>query len=216
MKERKKRRKKVVVTAGPTIEPIDPVRFISNFSTGTMGYAIARKAAKKGHETLLISGPVGLVPPPGVVFVRVNTAKEMRKEVMSRCRNADCLIMAAAVCDFRPLKRSAKKIKKSKNTTLWLVENPDILKEVKHTKGLIKAGFALETGNIKANALEKMKKKGLDLIVANVKNKKNDPFGQGEKDFLIIDREGKIRKLRRASKEQCAAVILSKVERMMK
>ena len=160
---KKHAKKKVVVTAGPTVEPIDPVRFFSNFSTGEMGYQIAKACCDAGFETCLITGPVNVTPPRGVKLVRVNTAREMRTSVLREIKGATCLIMAAAVCDFRPEKVSAAKIKKTGSLTLRLVKNPDILSDVGQRKGLIKIGFALETDRAAANAAGKLKAKKLDL-----------------------------------------------------
>lgn len=208
--------KRILVTAGPTVEPLDPVRFISNYSTGTMGYEIAREAARKGHDTCLVTGPVQLPPPAGAEVVRVQTALEMRDKVVERVENYDCVIMAAAVCDFRPGERKKDKIKKQEKMTLELVKNPDILAEVGKKEGLVKVGFALETGEgWLENAKEKLQTKNLDLIVTNVKEGARDPFGPGDKDFTIIDRVGNTKELKGASKEQCAEIILSEVERLL-
>jgi phosphopantothenoylcysteine decarboxylase/phosphopantothenate--cysteine ligase len=208
--------KRILVTAGPTIEPLDPVRFISNYSTGTMGYEIAREAVRKGHDTCLVTGPVQLSPPAGVEVVRTQTALEMRDRVMERVEKYDCVVMAAAVCDFRPEERKKDKIKKQEKMTLELVKNPDILTEVGKKEGLVKVGFALETGaGWLENAKEKLQAKNLDLIVTNVKEGARDPFGPGDKDFTIIDREGNAKELKGASKEQCAEIILSEVERLL-
>ncbi|MGB2601023.1 MAG: phosphopantothenoylcysteine decarboxylase [Candidatus Omnitrophota bacterium] len=205
---------KILVTAGPTLEPIDPVRYISNRSTGEAGYAIARAAEARGFEVCLITGPVSLVAPQGVETVKVTTAIEMRDRVMERVEKYDCLIMAAAVCDFRPEKEEENKIKKTEELTLRLTKNPDILSEVGTREGLIKVGFALETEKLEENASAKLKAKDLDLIVVNAKTPENDPFGPekaGGFEYAIIDRECKKTEFTGLSKEQIAEEIISRV-----
>jgi len=205
----------ILVTAGPTVEPIDPVRFISNHSTGTMGYAIASEAAKRGHKVTLISGPTCLEAPDGVELVRVTTASQMRDKVLAMADKAECLIMSAAVCDFRPEKTSGEKIKKGGELTVKLVKNPDILKELVGKKDMIKIGFALETRNTLDNASMKLKDKGLDLVVANEKSPENDPFGGGEKNVTIIDKKGNTKTLEGITKNDCAARILDEAESLI-
>ena len=205
---------KVLITAGPTIEPIDPVRFISNFSTGTMGYKIAEEAVKRGFKVCLISGPVQMSPPDGAEVINVTTAREMRDRVLERLDNADCVIMTAAVCDFRPAKVKEQKIKKTEKMELELVENPDILKEIGHRKGLVKVGFALETEDMLENAKNKLNGKGLDLIVATMSGQQQDPFGGGEKTFTLLDRGYNVRELEKVTKDECAGIILDEVERL--
>ncbi len=159
----------VIVTAGPTREAIDPVRFISNRSSGRMGYAIAEAAAKRGATVSLVSGPTDLTPPPGTEFVRIETAEEMRRAVAARFDRADAVIMAAAVADFRPKAIEKKKIKKlNKAPSIEFERTTDILKELGKTKkGQILVGFALETEDLAENAKAKLEEKGLDLIVGN-------------------------------------------------
>jgi phosphopantothenoylcysteine decarboxylase/phosphopantothenate--cysteine ligase len=180
-----------------------------------MGYEIAREAAKKGFDTCLITGPVSLAAPSGVEVVKVQSACEMRDRVLERVENYECLIMAAAVCDFRPGKRKEEKIKKQEKMTLELVRNPDILSEVRPKEGFIKVGFALETGEewLK-NAKEKLRTKNLDLIVVNVKTEGKDPFGPGEKDFTLIDKTNNMKNLKGISKEACAKAILEEAGKM--
>jgi phosphopantothenoylcysteine decarboxylase/phosphopantothenate--cysteine ligase len=159
----------LVVTAGGTREPIDPVRYIGNRSSGQMGYAIAVAAAHAGARVTLISGPVTLAPPPGVALVPVETAREMQAAVHHAIRDADALVMAAAVSDYRVAETSDRKIKKeagSNTLDLHLIQNPDILAEVDQP-GLLKIGFAAETDDLLANAARKLASKGLAMLVAN-------------------------------------------------
>lgn len=161
----------VLVSAGPTREPIDPVRFLTNRSSGKMGYAIAEAAARLGHSVRLVSGPVSLSVPPGVTLAAsVETAAQMADAMKNLSTEADIVIMCAAVADYRPVKILASKMKKSEgNITIELERTEDILKSLgsmKH-KGQILVGFAAETDDLEQNALGKMKRKNLDWIVAN-------------------------------------------------
>jgi phosphopantothenoylcysteine decarboxylase/phosphopantothenate--cysteine ligase len=202
----------ILITAGPTVEPIDPVRYLSNFSTGTMGYSIAEEAVRRGHKVRLVTGPVALAPPPKARVHKVVTALEMGEAVKEHIKGKDCLIMAAAVADYRPAKKSAEKIKKKGGLSLELVRNPDILRSVKKEKGLIKAGFALETGDLLKNALVKMKEKGLDIIVANSAAGKS-PFGNKRTSVVILGKDGTKETLSNVSKKTCAGAIMDKIER---
>lgn len=213
---------KILVTAGPTIEPLDPVRYISNYSTAEMGYAIAEEARNMGFLVCLVTGPTHLTAPLRVKTVKIKTALEMAKEVKKRVKKCDCVIMSSAVCDFRPLKEEKKKIKKDALLysrrdfkTLKLVKNPDILEQIGTRKGLVKIGFALETENVLKNARIKIKKKGLDLIVANLKTSKKNPFGPGAKDFFIMDNKGNFQKIKNVKKKQMAKIIIAKAKKLM-
>lgn len=159
----------LLVTAGPTREHLDPIRFLSNRSTGKMGFAIAHAAAERGHTVTLIAGPVSLPDPPGVTRVDVVSALDMLDAVQRRLPQQDALVMCAAVADWRPKFASATKLKKSDmRPVLELEPNPDILKAVRPLKGQrLFVGFAAETGNPLAEAQRKLEAKGLDLIVAN-------------------------------------------------
>jgi phosphopantothenoylcysteine decarboxylase/phosphopantothenate--cysteine ligase len=159
----------VLVTAGPTREPIDPVRYITNRSSGKMGYAIAAAAHALGARVILVSGPVSLPEPRGAEVVRVDTAEEMHAATHERIADADLFIAAAAVSDYRPAAVSAQKIKKTKDTmTLELVRSPDILASVAALPAApFTVGFAAETENVRDYALAKLRNKKLDMIVAN-------------------------------------------------
>jgi phosphopantothenoylcysteine decarboxylase/phosphopantothenate--cysteine ligase len=161
---------KILITAGPTREPIDPVRFLSNRSSGKMGYALAEAATARGHEVILISGPVALPPPKAVQVVRVVTAADMLAAVKLYLKKCDALIMAAAVADWRPARLAKRKMKKgeAQRLTLELRRTPDILKTVAPLKGKrVFVGFAAETHNLRNEAKRKMYEKNLDFIVAN-------------------------------------------------
>lgn len=203
----------VLVTAGPTRERIDPVRFVSNHSTGTFGYAIAEEALRRGLRTTLISGPVSLKPPRGARFIRVESGLDMRAAVKREFRKHACLIMAAAVSDWRVRKPAMSKLKKGRTApVLRLVPNPDIVKEVcRVKKDRIVVGFALETGDLVRNAGTKLKEKNLDLIVANKLGKRCDVFGNGIKEITLIDREGGRSFYRGKTKTALAKIILDKI-----
>ena len=161
--------KRIMITAGPTREHIDPVRFISNPSTGTMGFTVADRAARRGADVLLVAGPTGLPCPAGVKMVSVVSAEEMKKRVLDNLDGIDAVIMAAAVADFRPVQAVATKIKKSMGVPeIKLEPTRDILKEISATgRKLLMVGFAAETDNVIENAKRKLAEKGLDLVVAN-------------------------------------------------
>ena len=202
----------ILVTAGPTREKIDPVRFISNYSTGTFGYEIAGEAARRGHDVTLVSGPTCLEAPEGAKVVMVESALDMRREVKKRARAAECVIMAAAVCDWKARLSLRKKAKKQgRGITLQLNETPDILKELGKNKKGILVGFALETENLENNALAKLKNKNLDLIVANRLTKNTGLFGAGLTDVLMIDSLYRKDIYRRRTKKALAKIILDKV-----
>ena len=206
--------KRMLVTAGPTRERIDPIRFISNLSTGVMGYEIARAAKKRGYGVTLISGPVNLEPPAGVKFVPVESARQMKRAVILNLSDSDCLFMASAVCDWRPAKTSAGKIKRTDAAGLLrLAKNPDILYEAGRKKGqMILVGFALESSDLFKNAKKKLRKKNLDLIAANKVNREFSPFGKNLTDILVVTKNKENRWLRRATKKAVANYLIDKVE----
>jgi phosphopantothenoylcysteine decarboxylase/phosphopantothenate--cysteine ligase len=205
------RGRRVVVTAGGTHEPIDPVRFIGNRASGRMGYALATEARDRGAQVTLISGPTLLPPPPAVDLVQIETALELREAVHAAITGADLLIMNAAVADFRPAQMIDQKIKKgdAEELTLRLVRNPDILAELADRHDLIKIGFAAETENLLEYARSKVARKGLDLVVAN---DAVASIGQEQIQVLLVDAEG-VRQLPRQPKEQAAAAIIDEVLR---
>ncbi|RLC93905.1 MAG: bifunctional phosphopantothenoylcysteine decarboxylase/phosphopantothenate--cysteine ligase CoaBC [Chloroflexi bacterium] len=201
----------VVVTAGGTQEPIDPVRHIGNRSSGKMGYALAEAARDRGAEVTLISAPTSLAEPVGVETVHVQTALEMRQAVLDAVSTADVLIMAAAVADYRPANAGKTKIKKESaaDMTLELVRTPDILSEVKG--GLVKVGFAAESEDLVKNAVAKLKEKGLDLIVANDITAADSGFDVDTNRVVLIDGKGNQEELPLLPKPGVAHRILDRV-----
>ncbi len=209
---------KVLVTAGPTVEPIDPVRFISNRSSGKMGYAIASSAASRGAEVLLISGPVSIPEPDNVRVVRVDTAREMYEKVLEHYSGFDIMIFAAAVADYRCAEISDNKIKKTEDEiSIRLVKNPDIAKEIGNLKGYrIHVGFSAETENLLDNALKKLQSKNFDMIVANDVTMEGAGFGTDTNIVKIIRSDGSIRELGKMSKQDVAHEILNEVLNIIK
>jgi phosphopantothenoylcysteine decarboxylase/phosphopantothenate--cysteine ligase len=203
------RGRRVVVTAGGTHEPIDPVRFIGNRASGRMGYALAAEARDRGAHVTLISGPTSLAPPAAVEVIRIETARELRDAVHAAIVGADLLLMNAAVADFRPAEFAAQKIKKGDDTelTLRLVRNPDILAELAEQRDLIKVGFAAETHGLLEYAHAKLQRKGLDMIIAN---EAVASIGQEQIEVTLLDAEG-VQSLPRQPKEQAAAAIMEAV-----
>jgi len=205
-----------LVTAGPTVEPIDPVRYITNWSSGKMGYAIAKAARDRGGNVTLISGPTHLNPPPGVDFHQIKTTEEMRQAVLEHSRTSNVVIKAAAPLDYRPKKIAEHKIKKVADVeSLEMERTPDILAELgasKDENGLILVGFAAETQNLVHHASEKVKKKNLDMVVANDVSRSDAGFATDTNLVKIIDRQGEIEELPLMSKEEVANRILDRVK----
>ena len=205
---------RVVVTAGPTIERIDPVRYISNFSSGKMGYAIAAEAASRGAEVLLISGPTALTVPDAVNRIEIESATDLLAQLKAQLRKSDVLIMSAAVADFRPSAVAKEKLPHATLPKLSLQHNPDILQEISKLKNKPKltVGFALEVGSSKKSAIQKMKDKHLDMIVMNDPTKAGVEFGGDYNIATIFTSGGKELKLEKMTKRQLAAVILDQVQ----
>ena len=181
--------RKVVVTAGGTREPIDPVRYVGNYSSGKMGYAVAEAARDRGAEVVLVSAPTALPTPFGVRLVAVGRAAEMRDAVVRECRGAQVLVMAAAVADYQPAATAAQKIKRRASTlTLELERTPDVLAEA--GEGFLKVGFAAESEDLLANARRKLDAKGLDFIVANDITAADSGFGSETNRVVILGRGG--------------------------
>jgi phosphopantothenoylcysteine decarboxylase / phosphopantothenate---cysteine ligase len=204
----------IMITAGPTREELDPVRFISNHSSGKMGYALARAAQHRGARVILVSGPVNLTPPFGVELVAVESAGEMHKAVMGRAGECTVIIKAAAVADYRPVERSAAKIKKkSAELSLQLVKTPDILAELgRLEKGPFLVGFAAETGDLSEFATRKLHEKNVDMIVANDVSQSDAGFNVDTNRVRLFFRDGRDVECALMSKDDLANVILDQVE----
>lgn len=208
--------RKIVVTAGGTQEPVDPVRCLTNRSSGKMGYALAEAARDRGASVVLVSAPCALAKPAGVEVINVGTAQEMYEAVKKAVDKADALIMAAAVADYRPKSVSKSKIKRQKvaSLTLELERTPDILGE---TKGeFIRVGFAAESEDLLVNATDKLRKKQLDLIVANDITMKGSGIGADTNQVAIISRDGKVEELPLLPKREVADQILDRVVKLLK
>ncbi len=208
----------ILVTAGPTEEAIDPVRFITNPSSGKMGYAIARAAAQRGAKVVLVSGPTGCAPPLDVSLVRVRSAEEMRKAVMKAFPPATVVVMAAAVSDFRPAVRSRHKVKKhDASLTIRMEPTPDILFELgKRKEQRILIGFAAETRSLVKNASEKLAKKNLDLIVANDVSRKEIGFQSDSNQVKLIGKDGNVSALPFLPKRILAHRVLDQIGMLRK
>ncbi len=204
----------IVVSAGGTQEPLDPARIITNHSSGKMGYALAEAARDRGARTVLVTAPTSLPDPVAVEVVRVQTALEMRDQVVNATADAQALVMAAAVADYRPKVASPQKLKKdSDSMTLELTRNPDILTET--TGPIVKVGFAAESQDLTQPAREKMARKGLDLIVANDITDPESGFGSDSNKVLILGKNGQVEDLPLMPKEAVAHRVLDRVRDLM-
>jgi phosphopantothenoylcysteine decarboxylase/phosphopantothenate--cysteine ligase len=197
---------RVMVTAGPTFEAIDPVRGITNRSSGKMGYAVAEAAMEAGARVTLVSGPVALPDPDRIETVRVTSAGEMHDAVMARLASADIFIGVAAVADYRPVETAPRKIKKTgERLTLELVRNPDVLASVAaHAPAPFTVGFAAETDNLETNARAKLEAKRLDMVAAN---RADDAIGGGDNALLIVEHSG-VTELPQQPKERLARALI--------
>lgn len=211
--------KRLLVTAGPTQEPIDPVRYLTNRSSGKMGYALAQAAQQMGADVTLVSGPTALKAPPGVETIRVQTAEEMRQTVLERFADADIVIKAAAVADYRPRSVSNHKLKKEGNETviqLELERTPDILAELGHRKThQFLVGFAAETDNLIEYAKRKLSEKNLDMIVANDVSQEGAGFDVETNIVTLIYKTGEIESLPLMPKTELAGLILDRIARLL-
>jgi len=211
--------KKILITAGPTFERIDPVRYIGNFSTGKMGYAIASALAERGADVTLVSGPVSIHADPRVKLIQVESGQQMHDVCVKAFSKCHAAIMAAAVADFRPVKVADKKIKKENTdlSTIDLKPNPDILATLGKSKksGQIVIGFALETDNEIANAQKKLNNKKADVIVLNSLSDKGSGFGHDTNKITLIRKAGKPQSWPLMSKTDAAAVIADELEKLL-
>lgn len=208
---------KILVTAGPTREPLDPVRYISNYSSGKMGYALAIAARRRGASVTLISGPSALPAPRGINFVPVSSAVEMRDAVMENLSSSTIIIKAAAVADYRPSVRSNSKIKKQDDKLVISLErNPDVIAEIGKKKGSrILVGFAVETENLLENARAKLTGKNMDVIIANDVTEEGAGFGCDTNIIKILSDDGEVEALPLMSKMEAADRILDRVKKII-
>jgi phosphopantothenoylcysteine decarboxylase/phosphopantothenate--cysteine ligase len=203
--------KKVVVSAGGTQEPIDPVRYVGNYSSGKMGYAVAEAARDRGADVVLVSAPVAVAAPYAVRVIPVQRAAEMRDAVVAECADADAVVMAAAVADYQPVEAEGQKIKRREDElALSLVRTPDILAEIGGRRGLVRVGFAAESEKLVPNARRKLEEKGVDLVAANDVTAEGSGFGSDTNKVTLLDREGE-EKLPLMSKYEVAVRILDRV-----
>ena len=205
-----------LVTAGPTREPIDPVRYLSNRSSGKMGYAIAEAANDAGHDVILISGPVNLDPPGRAKFVSVSTSYEMYAAVDRHVGNCDVVVMCAAVADYKPAKVSSQKIKKQNAPlSLDLVPTRDILASLgKQDRQYLLVGFAAETNDLEENAQKKLHEKNCEMIVANDVSGSESGMESDENEVTIFFRSGEKEKISRNSKKNIARELVKKISNM--
>ncbi len=203
----------VMVTAGPTREEIDPVRYISNHSSGKMGYALARSAVRRGARVILISGPVNLAAPDGVELLSVTSAREMQAAVMAHVSGSDVIIKAAAVADYRPFERQQAKIKKKDDTaSIELIKNPDILTGVGALQNRpFLVGFAAETGSVREYAAQKLSDKNLDMIVANDVSQSDAGFNVDTNRAWLLFKDGRSVEHSLMSKDELAGIILNHI-----
>ena len=204
--------KKCLITAGPTLEPIDPIRFISNYSSGIQGYEIAKQLMLSGGKVTLVSGPTNLEPPPNVKLIKVKTADEMNKAVLKN-KNADIGIFAAAVSDLKPREFKRIKLKKKRIKNIVVKENPDIIKNfVKYgtKKEKVIIGFAAETNDFVNNAKKKLSEKNCDLIILNKITSKNNVFGSNYNQITLID-NNKVKKLKKMTKIDIAKILVNQI-----
>jgi phosphopantothenoylcysteine decarboxylase/phosphopantothenate--cysteine ligase len=207
--------RQVVVTAGPTLEAIDPVRFVSNRSSGKMGYAIAAAARDAGADVILVTGPTALTPPPGVRMFQVESADDMREAVLAQLPRADAVVMAAAVADYRPIERVTTKMKKKElgsEMSLRLTENPDVLKAIVAARrpGTIVVGFKAETGDATVEASRMLREKKLDLVVANDVGEPGSVFGSDDDRVAFVSADG-VEQLPRLAKTEVARRLVEKL-----
>lgn len=216
LKTKRLKGKQILITAGPTQEPIDMVRYIGNRSSGKMGFALAEVAKEMGAEVTLVSGPTLLSPPMGVDFIPVKTTRDMHRVVIERFKGMDVGIFAGAPCDFRPRRVYKGKIKKTKELKIELVENPDILKEIgKRKDSMVLVGFSAECGEALEDASKKLRDKNLDMIVANDISRDDAGFEADTNVVTLIERGGGVERLGRLSKVEVARRILEKVAEMI-
>ena len=210
---RSARRLRVLISAGPTREPIDAVRFISNYSTGVMGARLVTEARRRGHRVTLVSGPTDVEPPRGTRTIWVERTREMRAALRIEARRADAILMAAAVCDFEAARSLQRKFPRRGQLRLHLKATPDIVKTLPRRPGQLVVGFALETSRAVARAAAKLRSKHLDLIVGQQVNGSR-PFGERPVEAFFVHPAGAVTRLGKVSKAVLARAILDEIEQL--
>ena len=203
---------RVLISSGPTREPIDPIRFISNQSTGYMGAQLAAEAIRRGHRVTVVSGPSTEPLPTKAQVIPVQDARDMERALRREAKRVDAIVMAAAVSDFRPLRASTSKLPRRRQRTLRLMATPDIIARLPRRPQQLIVGFALETHRVVARASRKMQVKQLDLVLAQQVNGDGSPFGRKSVRAWLLDRCGKTIALGRRTKAVIARVLLDKIE----
>ena len=208
----RKRRLRILMSSGPTREPIDPVRFLSNYSTGYMGARLAAEAIHRGHQVTVVSGPASEPLPPGARVIAIQETREMEAAMARLAKRADVLIMAAAVSDFRPVQLRSKKLPRRSRLTVTLEATPDIVARLPRRDRQLVVGFALETDHVLARAKRKLRLKRLALLLAQRVNGTGSPFGRSPVEAWLLGLGQPVIRLGRISKAQIARVLLDKVE----
>ena len=204
---------RLLVAFGPTWEAIDPVRVLTNRSTGTTGYAVAKEALRRGHRVSCVVGPCPQKPLPKTHWVSVETSRQMQRALLRLFPSCDCLVMAAAVADYRPKRVLHRKLKRQAGLTLHLTATSDILGDLAKRKGdRILVGFALESEQLMVRARRKLKEKKLDFLVANQVGKAGHPFGSRPVSVVVFDRNGGQKRFRLVSKKRLAQYLLRAIE----
>ena len=205
---------RILISSGPTREPIDAVRFLSNYSTGFMGSCLAQEALRRGHRVTVVSGPTDRAPLPRATTIQVERAAQMQRALRHELPRADVLIMAAAVCDFRPVRISAAKLARRGRVALQLQATPDIVAHLPRRRGQLVVGFALEAERVRDRAARKLNSKRLDLIVGQHLNGSGAPFGRQQVEAMIAHPSGQVRELGRISKPALARALLDEIEQL--
>ncbi len=203
---------RVLISSGPTREPLDPVRFLSNYSTGFMGAQLAAEALRRGHRVTVVSGPSIEPLPAKARVIPVEQAREMEQAMRRQAPRADAVIMAAAVADFMPTRRQATKLRRGSGLRLQFTATPDIIARLPKRRGQIRVGFALETGQVIARAARKLRGKRLDLLLAQEAGLSRGPFGRERVRAWLLERDGTVTALGRQPKRRIASALLDKTE----
>ncbi len=211
-RRRGERALRVLISAGPTREPIDPIRFLSNYSTGAMGARLATEALLRGHQVTVVCGPVTEPFPRGARLIPVERSTEMARAMRRQARQADVVVMAAAVADFRPAQRQDTKLARHGRLTLHLRATPDIIKNLPMRSGQVRVGFALESARVVPRAGRKLREKRLDLVLAQQASVTRPPFGRRPVRAWLLDRLGQVTRLGVVSKSSVARALLDKIE----